>query len=104
MLSPTDIKNKEFRRSFFGYECKEVDDFRQIVVENYEMMLRKDWSLRDGLPVTKEGRRLLTALEIHNKEFRRVFRGYDVDEVNYFLDLVIQSMEELIIKKQASDL
>lgn len=35
----------------------------------------------------------LTPLDIHNKEFKRSFRGYDEDEVNEFLDQVIKIMK-----------
>ncbi|GIP36406.1 DivIVA domain-containing protein [Paenibacillus sp. J2TS4] len=38
----------------------------------------------------------LTPLDIHNKEFKRTFRGYDEDEVNEFLDQVIKDYESLI--------
>lgn len=38
----------------------------------------------------------LTPLDIHNKEFSRRLRGYDVDEVNEFLDQVIKDFELLI--------
>ena len=38
----------------------------------------------------------LTPLDIHNKEFSRRLRGYDEDEVNEFLDLVIKDYEALI--------
>ena len=38
----------------------------------------------------------LTPLDIHNKEFSRGLRGYDVDEVNEFLDQVIKDYEALI--------
>lgn len=38
----------------------------------------------------------LTPLDIHNKEFSRSFRGYDEDEVNEFLDLVIKDYEAVI--------
>lgn len=38
----------------------------------------------------------LTPLDIHNKEFKRSFRGYDEDEVNEFLDQVIKDYEVLI--------
>jgi DivIVA domain len=38
----------------------------------------------------------LTPLDIHNKEFSRVFRGYDCDEVDEFLDQVIKDYEALI--------
>ncbi len=106
MLSPTDIKNKKFRRSFFGYDCKEVDAFLEMVYEDYKIMLQKDqWSIKGKIAITKDGRRLLSALEIHNKEFRRVFRGYDTDEVNEFLDLVIKDVGSLAIeKKEANNL
>jgi len=43
----------------------------------------------------------LTPLDIHNKEFSRSFRGYDEDEVNDFLDLVIKDHETLIHDKKA---
>jgi cell division initiation protein len=38
----------------------------------------------------------LTPLDIHNKEFKRSLRGYDVDEVNEFLDQVIKDYEAII--------
>ncbi|CAM3760953.1 DivIVA domain-containing protein [Alkalicoccus chagannorensis] len=42
----------------------------------------------------------LTSLDIHNKEFTRSFRGYDEDEVNEFLDRVIQDMETVTMEKE----
>ncbi len=38
---------------------------------------------------------MLTPLDIHNKEFRKGLRGYDVDEVDEFLDEVIKEFESL---------
>lgn len=38
----------------------------------------------------------LTPLDIHNKEFSRRLRGYDEDEVNEFLDLIIKDYEMMI--------
>ena len=38
---------------------------------------------------------MLTPLDIHNKEFKKGFRGYDVDEVDEFLDEVIKDFETL---------
>lgn len=38
---------------------------------------------------------MLTPLEIHNKEFKRSFRGYNEDEVDEFLDKVIKDYETL---------
>ena len=42
----------------------------------------------------------LTPLDIHNKEFAKGFRGYDVDEVNEFLDQVIKDYENIIREKK----
>ncbi|OEH84725.1 hypothetical protein BHU72_07770 [Desulfuribacillus stibiiarsenatis] len=38
----------------------------------------------------------LTPLDISNKDFSRALRGYDIDEVNEFLDHVIKDFEALI--------
>ena len=38
---------------------------------------------------------MLTPLDIHNKDFRKSLRGYDVDEVDEFLDEVIKDFESL---------
>lgn len=42
----------------------------------------------------------LTPLDIHNKEFRRSFRGYNEDEVDDFLDQVTRDFEALIREKE----
>lgn len=42
---------------------------------------------------------MLTPLDVRKKEFRRCFRGYDEQEVDRFLDLVIDTMERLIEQK-----
>ncbi|CAB1128482.1 cell-division initiation protein [Candidatus Hydrogenisulfobacillus filiaventi] len=38
----------------------------------------------------------LTPLDIYNKEFRRVLRGYSEDEVNEFLDQVVKDYEAVL--------
>ncbi|MBA4603136.1 DivIVA domain-containing protein [Thermoactinomyces mirandus] len=38
----------------------------------------------------------LTPEDIFNKDFKHVLRGYDIEEVNEFLDLVIQSYEDVL--------
>jgi len=38
---------------------------------------------------------MLTPLDIHNKEFKRCFRGYSEEEVDEFLDRVIKDYEKL---------
>ena len=39
---------------------------------------------------------MITPTDIENKEFRRVKKGFDPDEVDEFLDLIIVDMEKLI--------
>ena len=39
---------------------------------------------------------MITPSDIENKEFRRVKKGFDPDEVDEFLDLIIVDMENLI--------
>jgi cell division initiation protein len=41
----------------------------------------------------------LTPLDIHNREFRRVLRGYSEDEVDEFLDEVVRDYE-LVLKER----
>lgn len=43
----------------------------------------------------------LTPLDIHNKEFSTSFRGYNIDEVNDFLNQVIRDFDELIRNNEA---
>jgi len=38
----------------------------------------------------------LTPLDIHNKEFKKSFRGYDETEVDEFLDLIVAEFERLV--------
>lgn len=42
----------------------------------------------------------LSPIDINNKEFTRAFRGYAEDEVNEFLDQIIQDYEILIREKK----
>ena len=41
MLTPVDIHNKEFGRSFRGYNEDEIDDFLDQVVNDYEKLYRE---------------------------------------------------------------
>jgi len=38
---------------------------------------------------------VFTPLDIHNKEFRKAFRGYDEEEVDGFLDQLVKDYEKL---------
>ena len=47
MLTPLDIHNKEFRRSFRGYSEAEVDEFLDQVVRDFEALLKEKSSLEE---------------------------------------------------------
>ncbi|MCR4398660.1 MAG: DivIVA domain-containing protein [Firmicutes bacterium] len=46
MLSPLDIHNKEFRRSFRGYSEAEVDEFLDQVVRDFETLLKENSEMK----------------------------------------------------------
>jgi len=46
-LTPLDIHNKEFRRTFRGYNEAEVDDFLDEVVRDFEGLLRENARLKE---------------------------------------------------------
>ena len=47
MLTPLDIHNKEFKRSFRGYNEEEVDEFLDQVVKDYETNYQENIELRE---------------------------------------------------------
>ncbi|MFC5541323.1 MAG: DivIVA domain-containing protein [Bacilli bacterium] len=46
-LSPLDIHNKEFTRSFRGYAEDEVNEFLDQIIKDYELLLREKKELED---------------------------------------------------------
>ena len=38
----------------------------------------------------------LTPMDINNKEFKKVIRGYSAEEVDEFLDEIVENYEEII--------
>jgi len=49
MLTPLDIHNKEFKRSFRGYSEEEVDEFLDRVIKDYEQLYRDNMELKETL-------------------------------------------------------
>lgn len=47
MLTPLDIHNKEFKRSFRGYNEDEIDEFLDMVVKDYETLYRENIDLKE---------------------------------------------------------
>ncbi len=48
-LSPLDIHNKEFSRSFRGYDEDEVDDFLERIIQDYEGLIRQNKDLEEKI-------------------------------------------------------
>lgn len=54
MLTPMDIHNHEFKKSFRGYNENEVDDFLDRIVNDYERVLRENEKLKDKLHLSEQ--------------------------------------------------
>ena len=62
-LSPLDIHNKEFSRSFRGYDEDEVDDFLERIIQDYEVLIRQNKELEERLEQFEERLRHFTNIE-----------------------------------------
>lgn len=49
MLTPLDIHNQEFKRSFRGYNEEEVDEFLDRVIKDYEQLYRENIEIKESL-------------------------------------------------------
>lgn len=49
MLTPMDIHNKEFKRSFRGYSEEDVDEFLDHVIKDYEKLYQDNNELRETI-------------------------------------------------------
>lgn len=54
MLRPIDIQNKEFSKKIKGYDCDEVDDFLDAVIQDYEILGKENQSLKERLALMTE--------------------------------------------------
>lgn len=68
MLTPLDIHNKEFKRSFRGYNEDEIDDFLDQVVNDYEKLFRENDNLKEELARMKKDNAQYQKLENNLKE------------------------------------
>lgn len=62
-LSPLDIHNKEFGRSFRGYDEDEVDDFLERVIQDYEALIRQNRELETQIETITEKLQHFTNIE-----------------------------------------
>ncbi|MGB9679415.1 MAG: DivIVA domain-containing protein, partial [Minisyncoccia bacterium] len=63
MLTPMDIHNKEFKRSFRGYNENEVDEFLDKVMEDYEMLYKENSDLKDRINLLNDKLQSYTSME-----------------------------------------
>lgn len=49
MLTPLDIHNKEFKKSFRGYNEEDVDEFLDKVIKDYEQLYRENIEIKENL-------------------------------------------------------
>ena len=53
-ITPMDIEQQEFGRSFRGYNEEEVDDFLDKIVKDYEELIKENARLKEDIERTKE--------------------------------------------------
>ena len=54
MLRPIDIQNKEFEKKLKGYDCDAVDDFLDVIIQDFEQLYKENTSLKDRIGVLTE--------------------------------------------------
>ena len=54
MITPLDIQNKNFKKSFKGYSQTEVNSFLQEMIEDYEVMYKENISHKDKICLLTE--------------------------------------------------
>lgn len=68
MLRPIDIQNKEFEKKLKGYNCDEVDDFLDVVIQDYELLCKENQTLKDKIGLLTETVELLQANGKHKQK------------------------------------
>jgi len=49
MIAPIEIENKEFKKGLMGYKEEEVDEFLDLVKEDYERLYRENTELKEKI-------------------------------------------------------
>lgn len=63
MITPLEIQNKEFSKSFRGYDMESVDSFLDEIIEDYEKLYRENIELKDKINVLADQLRQYNTLE-----------------------------------------
>lgn len=54
MLKPVDIQNKDFEKKLKGYDCDEVDDLLDLVIQDYDILCKENIALKDKIAALTE--------------------------------------------------
>ncbi len=79
-LTPLDIQNKEFRKSFWGYNEAEVDAFLEKIIESFEEIYKENIDLKEDLAQYKNEIERYEKMEENIKETMMLARNA-ADEV-----------------------
>lgn len=63
MITPLDIQNKEFKRTFFGYNAKTVDTFLDEIIIDYERIYKENIELKDKINLLSDQIRQYNTME-----------------------------------------
>ncbi|MBU5440365.1 DivIVA domain-containing protein [Tissierella sp. MSJ-40] len=63
MITPLDIQNKEFKKSFRGYKAGEVDGFLDEIIMDYERIYKENIELKDKIGMLTDQIRQYNNLE-----------------------------------------
>ena len=74
-LTPMDIHNKEFTRSFRGYDDEEVDRFLDEIIEEFERLYKENIELKERLGMLSDQISNYKTMENTLKETLLLLRG-----------------------------
>lgn len=63
LITPLDIQNKEFKRSFRGYNTASVDSFLDDIIEDYERIYKENIELKEKIELLTDQIRQYNTLE-----------------------------------------
>lgn len=63
MITPLDIQNKDFKRSFRGYNAKMVDVFLDEIIEDFEKVYKENIEYKDKINMLSDQIRQYSTLE-----------------------------------------
>lgn len=96
MITPLDIQNKEFKKSFRGYKESEVDQFLDDIIDDYENLYKENLELKDKILVLSEQIKQYNNLEETLKDTLIVAQS-TADEVTssarYKAQLIVEDAE-----------